>query len=219
MQKVNLSRLNNIIKTVRERINKTRMKAMRIQNQKSFMVFSETTDEDITKFANVCKEECEEFNALAEEMILDTHYLNALRALLDKANRKYGVLDLLREISAVQSYKDTQTFLGNFMSQSINPNYFSVNEIRSAGFYKGAFTDDKRVYTLSVNVFDNEDVKHANELVEAADAKIHELQDELARINQSKFIEIPDRDEWKKDAGNLAFFKPSLSKSNKTRKG
>lgn len=198
MLKVNLSRIANLIKLAREDLQEFASRLDALDQEPELKIFQATTEADMDRFRQKCADYRRDFFALAYEKAGVARYIAFLRKTLDSANVEYGVSSMLQQMNALQAIRESAQATLSTM-QRVDSRTESYVEIKSADFYKSAYTPDNRIYSLGVSIFSPEDIRSQQKEVTELTTRIRQLADELAEINQTRFVEIPSREEFLRD--------------------
>lgn len=194
MKKINLSRLHVII---RNEISDSRELLTNLQAEemvRATKIFEATTEEDLINFKNDCRKQKEKYYARVAELEKHERYIEYLKTILDEANRKNGIPLLLLKDGCLQRKLQRLGIMKDISRPPMNtPN---AQRIKTADYYKSAFTGDQKIYDLEVTLLDESDYKTATREYEAVLQESRKIQDETAAINQAKFVTIKEFDEF-----------------------
>lgn len=191
MAKVNLSRINSMIKSLREEGQILSRRIQSIPLSASCEVLEGTSDADLASFRDNCQKKRDELFALMDGRNEIGERICHLRSVLDAANRKFGVNDLLLEMGNVQSRMELyERQLSQLEMRDGNDPDFGA--LRDAAYYHTALNEKTRVYEFTVNLVSEDDIRKLREKLDALRKQREEIKDRLARLNQTKFVEIDD---------------------------
>lgn len=194
MIKVNLSRIHSMIKNYTNDCNA--LGAAIINNNLrsySFKIFEKTNDSDLLKVQNHISTKVADFNDSVKKCTMYLKYTMYLKNILESKNAQYSISKKLNEISFLNRERILYKNIYNMLQDRVDS---QDEEIKNVEFYKSVYTDDCKIYTLNLNYFSKKDLESFKNKLDMLDKKLKELNDDVALLNQTKFVNILEFDEF-----------------------
>lgn len=198
MLKVNLSRLDNMIRVqLRERqAILARLEGMPFGV--SARIYEKSDVKDMQMIADKALLARRQFFALVTKLHQQEEYIAYLRKAREDANIRSGVSQKLQikanleeRLASMRKVMEIAKAGTPFSSYSS----VEVNELKSADFYKSAFTETSRICDIFVIALEQEDLEKMQAMLDAIQTQLHRCSDELATLNQETFVEIRESGE------------------------
>lgn len=199
---VNISRLHNIMEQISDDISskedqiKEILKAFPYDGYIEFPILEATSDTDLLNFQkNLHKKNCEVKNLFSQiEDLLK--YRKYIKEMLSHFNNEKGILDRLLHVSILQKEKNIYSSWKNSVQRVASSEF---DEIKKVDYYKSSFTNDNKVYSLKLKLFNQSDVEEISKKLETIDKQIQDLNNQIAFINQTTICEISSFEEYISD--------------------
>ncbi|MBD5641958.1 MAG: hypothetical protein HDQ91_06030 [Desulfovibrio sp.] len=193
MLKVNLSRLDSMIRVQQQERQDTLAKINSLQFAVYGRIYAKTDNGDMEKFAAKARSQRERFFGLAAKLARQDDYIAYLRKLREEANIRSGVSRKLQEKAALEEKiaglrAISQIAAANTPFSSMDS--VEVDNLKNADFYKSAFTESSRIFDLTITVLLQADLCDLSQKLEALQARLRSCADELASLNQETLVEI-----------------------------
>lgn len=190
MKKVNLSRIHTMIRNEFSDLRALQLQLGQRGPTRTLRIFERTDEDDLNLFKQELHELRTEFYASVAELDKHERYIEYLKTVLDDANRKNGVTLLLLKENCLRNKLQRLEELKNLVRPQ--PDGITLDTIKPADYYKSAYTEDSRIFDLYVQVLDNRDYQKICREYEAARDEHRAMLDQIATINQSKFVNIQE---------------------------
>lgn len=194
MKKVNLSRLNNMIRDEIADLSERKVRLCLFDPSLSTTIFEKSENSAIIKFKAELSTKAQAYRKLDEECYTREEYIGYLKAQLDRANHKYGVTTMLAEANVVRNRIARLTEMRSHLTSF--DHLENTASVKDVDYYKSAFTENERTYTLKATAFDvNEEYDALSRRIEEEKTALREIMDRIASVNQTKFVQVRELDE------------------------
>lgn len=194
---VTLSGLHSLIKTHSEEADRLWQRARNIESTFSFRIFEKTTEEQLVDEQKRMIERRNQFIGLCQDSLLHSAYVGYLKTMLQKANNRNGIAELLQKVKDAAKRRDQLRSILAFAMSGATP----FEAIQDVATYKSAFTSENRTYNVTASIFSSKDVEKMKEMIDEAERAIVELNHSIALMNQTKRVSIADFDgDWDSSA-------------------
>lgn len=187
--RVNLSRIHNMIKIVTSDITLQMAQLRSAPGAFTFSIFQKTTEADFALFKSGVARKRDEFYAFAAKIENMLDYITYLKTTLDQANSRHGVSARLLQLNSLKSKLARKKEICLFVKNGAGS---SLEQIKDVDFYKTTYTDTVKFYDLPLQLFTQADVAAAQKDVARLETAIRQLEDDIAELNQTTFVEIKE---------------------------
>ena len=191
----NLSRIHHMAKSTIEEYYRIADRLGNMDLSFQFQVFEKTVEADFDAFRSQLAKRKEEYHGLTKRMRKLLAYADYLKILLAGANEDYGISARLTRLASL-GREITQ--LQNFIAEVGSSHSQGINPVQPVDFYKSAFTDQSRIFNLTVFLFDEKDLEAMRTELHRLLTKRQTLNDEIATLNQDNKLQIMSFDEFVK---------------------
>lgn len=198
MLKVNLSRLDNMIRVQQQEKQETLTRINSLPFSVHVRIYEKTDNRDMEKVAEKAGKLRQRFLALAQKLDRHDEYIAYLRHERERANIRCGINERLQQKAALE---ERIVGLRNlYQIARSNTPYSSVDnlevtELKGADFYKSSFTDTCKTCDLAVAALLQEDLEKFSLTLQELQSRLRECLDELATMNQETYVQIREFDE------------------------
>lgn len=189
----NLSRIHHIIKYSIEEFVGLSNRICNMRLEFNFSVLEKTEEADFHHFLEKLAKRRQEYYALSRKMDKLLAYADYLKMEIAAANEKYGIGALLARASSLGR---KIRHLENVLELVREKHALDLSPIMPMDYYKSAFTERERSYSLAVYLFDENDLedlrREHRKLLDDQQA----INDKIAELNQSNILDILTFDEF-----------------------
>lgn len=193
MLKVNLSRLDSMIRVQQQEKQESLARLNALQFAVYGRIYPGTDNDDLKKFAAKARSQRERFFELADKLARQEEYIAYLRKMREQANIQCGVSEKLQQKAALE---ERVMSLRNICQLARDNTPFSstdsveADDLKDAEYYKSAFTETSRTFDLTITILQQSDLRDLGRKLERAQGQLRRCGDELASLNQETMIEI-----------------------------
>lgn len=187
--RVNLSRIHSMIKNINADISMQMLQLGNTSYTFTFPILQKTTEADFNRFKDGISKKKDEFFAFDAKIESMLDYVTYLKTTLDAANYRHGISAKLLELNRLKSKLARKRELCEFVKDGASS---SLVQIKDVDFYKTTYTDTVKSYDLLLMLFTQEDVAAYKIKTAGLEKAIHQLEDNIAELNQTTFVEITE---------------------------
>lgn len=193
MLEVNLSRVHSMIKVYADKLRSRREELSTSRKSFSFDILATTTDGDLRSFQEKIAKRKSKNDAILGECLKIQAYIAYLKKTIEDGNINFGIGAKLlkanylsREIDLLLEYRE-MAWAGLDQSPA---------EIKDTDYYKTSFTENNKVYSLTLYMYDDSDLDQISSRIAELKNELVAANDEIASLNQTKIARIKEFDEF-----------------------
>lgn len=195
---VNLSRAHHMIERCNEQVIRLSQKLAAISLKYDFKILMASTNEDLAGFRSRLDKLAQDRAAQQDKLLKLFNYIEYLKMRLAEANAACGITAKLTRLNTltrqIRAYEDFVNLVRLDYDNGLDP-------VKDVDFYKSAFTEDTRSYSLTLYLYDESSLKGFEERLGAMRRERQSLDDQIASLNQKNNIEIQAFEEFNSSSG------------------
>ena len=195
MLEVNLSRAHSMIKVYAEKLRFRREELEKSRKSFAFSILATTTDKDLREFQERIEKRKAKNDAILEECLKIQAYIAYLKKTIEDGNVNFGIGAKLLKAAYLSREIDLLTDYREMARMGLDP---SPEPIKDTDYYKTSFTENNKVYSLSLYMYDESDMDQISSRIAELKNELVAANDEIASLNQTKVAKIKEFDEFQK---------------------
>lgn len=193
MLKVNLSRLDSMIRVQQQEKQETLAKLNGLQFVVYGRIYPGTDNEDLKKIAAKARSQRERFIEMVGKLERQEEYIAYLRKMREQANIQYGVSEKLQQKAALEEKVVSLRNIYRLVRDNTpfsSTDSIEADDLKDADYYKSAFTETSRTFDLTITILQQSDLRDLARKLDRVQAQLRRCGDELASLNQETIVAI-----------------------------
>ena len=193
MLEVNLSRVHSMIKVYADKLRSRRDELEKSKKLFVFEILATTTDNDLREFREKIARRKEKNETLLENCLKIQAYIAYLKKIIEEGNISFGIDRKLLKANFLSRRIELMTEYGEMAREGEDQ---SPAEIKNTDYYKTSFTENNKVYPLTLYMYDESDLDRIASRVSELKGELIAINDQIASLNQTKSVKIMEFGEF-----------------------